>query len=120
MIVPLRNENIIPNYKNSSYIWGPLNSDGSMDPIGGFLATFTPDFFKTLPVAWTGSEYPVGTVKYWPWFWLIVPVYVLVIPMSLLICLIWDHKNFKEDMIKLKKKITNKYNKTLAYFREKK
>ena len=115
--IPLRNENIIPNYKNSSYLWGPLNQDGSMDPIGGFLAIFTPDFFKTIPVAWSESKFAVGAVKYWPWFWLIFPVYILVTPMALLISLIWDHKNFKEDMIKLKKKIKRWCRRFVANFK---
>ena len=103
--IPLRDTDIIPNYKNFSYLWVPLNGDGSMDPIGGFLATFTPEFFTKIPVAWSESEFAVGETKYWPWFWLIFPVFILVTPMSLLICLIWDFKNFKSDMIKIKNRI---------------
>ena len=116
--IPLRNGNIIPNYKNTSYLWGPLNQDGSMDPIGGFLATFTPQFFKTLPVAWTGSKFAVGEVKYWPWFWLIFPVYILVTPMALLLSLIWDFKNFKKDMTILKDKIVAGWGAIVDCFQE--
>ena len=83
-------------YKNTSYIWGP----GTNDAIGNFLAWFTPDVFKTVPV----GQY-AGQQKYWPWFWLIVPVYVIVTPMAFLISLIFDHKAFLSDMRQLKKKV---------------
>lgn len=76
------------DYKNTSYIWGPGNNDA----IGNFLALFTPKFFKTVPV----GEF-AGQLKYWPWFWLIVPCYVLVTPLAFLIALIFDHKSVKED-----------------------
>ena len=102
--IPLRDAGIEPNYKNSSYIWGPGydSEQGKItDGIGAFLAMFTPECFKTLPVAWSGSKYPVGTVKYWPWFWLLCPVYLIVTTLAFLISLIQDHKNFKNDMIKL-------------------
>ena len=84
-------------YKNTSYIWGP----GTNDAIGNFLAWFTPDVFKTVPV----GQYK-GQLKYWPWFWLIVPVYVIVTPMAFLISLIFDHKAFFADMRQLKKKVS--------------
>ena len=84
-------------YKNSSYIWGP----GENDAIGGFLALFTPKLFKTVPV----GEFQ-GQEKYWPWFWLIVPVYLLVTTLSFLIALIFDFKEFKSDMKKAKAKVT--------------
>ena len=82
-------------YKNTSYIWGP----GENDAIGNFLAIFTPDIFKTVPV----GEY-AGQEKYWPWFWLIVPVYILVPVICFLIGIIFDHKNFVSDMKALKAK----------------
>ncbi|MBQ3017050.1 MAG: YwaF family protein [Clostridia bacterium] len=77
------------NYKNSSYIWGP----GTDDAIGDFLAAFCPKFFKTIPV----GEY-AGQEKYWPWFWLIVPVYLIVPFLCFLISLIFDHKSFVSDV----------------------
>ena len=76
-------------YKNSSYIWGP----GTNDAIGDFLALFTPKLFKTVPV----GEF-AGQLKYWPWFWLIVPVYLLVTPLSFLLSLIFDGKSLKADI----------------------
>lgn len=79
-------------YKNTSYIWGP----GTNDAIGNFLATFTPKLFKTIPV----GEF-AGQIKYWPWFWLIVPVYVLVTPLSVLLALVFDHKALSADLDKL-------------------
>lgn len=95
--VPLRDQNDFfgIGYKNSSYIWGP----GTDDAIGNFLATFTPKFFRTVPV----GEF-AGQVKYWPWFWLIVPVYLLVTPLSFLLSMIFDRKAFAKDVKKLTKK----------------
>lgn len=88
--IPLRDagEFFDIGYKNSSYIWGP----GTNDAIGDFLAIFTPKIFKTVPV----GEY-AGQEKYWPWFWLIVPVYLIVPVLSFLLTMIFDHKQFKED-----------------------
>ena len=98
--IPLRNDsdffNI--NYKNSSYIWGPGNNDA----IGSFLAIFTPDFFKTVPV----GQY-AGQEKYWPWFWMIFPVFILVTPLSFLLSMIFDHKQFAEDMKNLPSALKN-------------
>jgi hypothetical protein len=96
--IPLRNrENFFGiDYKNTSYIWGP----GTDDAIGNFLALFTPKFFKTVPV----GEY-AGQLKYWPWFWLIVPCYVLVTPMSVLIGMVFDHKSLKADIAAIKAKL---------------
>lgn len=81
------------DYKNSSYIWGP----GENDAIGSFLAIFTPKIFKTVPV----GEF-AGQIKYWPWFWLITPVYLIVTPLTFLISLIFDHKSLAADVRKLK------------------
>ena len=94
--IPLRNrENFFGiDYKNTSYIWGP----GENDAIGSFLALFTPNFFKTVPI----GEF-AGQTKYWPWFWLIVPCYVLVTPLSVLIGIVFDFKSLKEDLKRLKK-----------------
>lgn len=95
--IPLRDreEFFDIGYKNTSYIWGP----GSNDAIGNFLALFTPKFFKTVPV----GEF-AGQVKYWPWFWMIVPVYVLVTPLSLLVAAVFDRKAMAEDLQKVKLK----------------
>lgn len=82
------------DYKNTSYIWGP----GTNDAIGNFLALFTPEFFKTVPV----GEF-AGQTKYWPWFWLITPVYLIVTPLSLLIALVFDHKSLTADIRELRK-----------------
>lgn len=89
--IPLRNrENFFGiDYKNTSYIWGP----GTNDAIGDFLAIFTPKIFKTVPV----GEF-AGQVKYWPWFWLITPVYLLVTPLSFLLSMVFDHKALAADI----------------------
>ena len=76
-------------YKNSSYIWGP----GTNDAIGDFLALFTPKIFRTVPV----GEF-AGHTKYWPWFWMITPVYLLVTPLSVLVALVFDHNSLVADV----------------------
>jgi hypothetical protein len=99
--IPMRGSDIFCiNYKNSSLIWGP---DGG---IGDFLAWFCPDVFKTIPV----GEY-AGHEKYWPWFWLIVPMFVIVLPIVFAISLIFDYKHFKNDLDKLINWIKTKFNK---------
>lgn len=99
--IPLRDQSDFfgIGYKNSSYIWGP----SSPDAIGDFLALFTPNFFKTIPV----GEY-AGQIKYWPWFWLIVPVYLFVTPLSFGLSMIFDHKALKEDFKALKARVVHK------------
>ena len=76
-------------YKNTSYIWGP----GTDDAIGNFFSLFTPEFFRTVPV----GEF-AGQEKYWPWFWMICPVYLLVTPLSFGLCMIFDRKAFLSDV----------------------
>ncbi len=95
--IPLRltNDFFGIGYKNTSYIWGP----GENDAIGNFLAIFTPDFFKTVPV----GEF-AGQAKYWPWFWIIVPAYVLVTPMAFGLSMIFDHRSLTADVKLLAKK----------------
>ena len=80
------------HFKNTSYIWGP----GENDAIGNFLATFTPNLFKTVPV----GEF-AGQAKYWPWFWIICPAYILVTPLSFIIAAIADRKHLSADIKKL-------------------
>ena len=88
--IPLRSryEFFEIGYKNSSYIWGP----GENDAIGNFLALFCPKIFKTVPV----GQY-AGKAKYWPWFWMICPVYLLVPVLSFLVALVFDFKSFIND-----------------------
>jgi uncharacterized membrane protein YwaF len=99
--VPLRDQNDFfgIGYKNSSYIWGP----GTDDAIGNFLSIFTPKFFRTIPV----GEF-AGQTKHWPWFWLIVPVYVLVTPLSFLIALVFDHRSLAADVKSLHQRLSSK------------
>ena len=94
--IPLRgNDMLNVNYKNTSYIWGP----GANDAIGNFLALFCPDFFKTIPV----GEF-AGQAKYWPWFWLIFPVFLILTPLTFGVSMIFDHKNFGSDCKKFLEK----------------
>ena len=98
--IPLRNNDFFNiNYKNTSYIWGP----GENDAIGNFLAIFTPDFFKTVPI----GEF-AGQAKYWPWFWMIVPVYVLVTPLSILVGMVFDRKSVGKDVKALRQRFSKK------------
>ena len=84
------------HFKNTSYIWGP----GENDAIGEFLALFCPDFFKKVPVGpYAGQE------KYWPWFWMIFPAFILVTPLSFGLSMIFDHKRIVHDL----KQIINKF-----------
>ncbi len=77
------------NWKNTSYIYGP----DLPDSIGKVFAIFCPDFFKTVPVGpYAGQE------KYWPWFWMIFPAFILITPLAFGLCMIFDHKNFASDM----------------------
>ena len=101
--IPLRDGNFVDiNYKNTSYIWG------ADDSIGNFIATFCPSWFKTMKVpvldGGTVTEY-IMVEKYWPWFWMICPVFVLVTPLSFGLSMIFDHKNFKNDVVWLFKHI---------------
>lgn len=94
--IPLRNADIFDtHYKNSSYIWGP----GTDDAIGSFLAVFCPKFFTKIPV----GEF-AGQTKYWPWFWMIFPVFILVTPLAFGLSMIFDHKAFAQDMKNLREK----------------
>jgi hypothetical protein len=104
--VPLRDrdEFFIIGYKNTSYIWGPIENDA----IGNFFALFTPKFLKTVPV----GQY-AGQTKYWPFFWMIIPVYVLVTPLSFGLSMIFDHKNFAADMKKLAARLKGKAKETV-------
>lgn len=91
--IPLRGDDMLNiNYKNTSYIWGP----GRNDPIGEFFALLCPDFFKTIPV----GQY-AGQEKYWPWFWMIFPCFILVTPLSFGLSMIFDSKSFAADLRRL-------------------
>lgn len=99
--IPLRNQSDFfgIGYKNTSYIWGP----GTGDAIGNFFSLFTPEFFKIVPV----GEF-AGQAKYWPWFWIVVPVYVLVTPLSFCLAMIFDHNSLAKDLKALKNRLTHK------------
>ncbi len=95
--IPLRDSDMFDvNFKNSSYIWGP----DLPDAIGSFLAKLCPDIFKTIPVGpYKGQE------KYWPWFWLIFPVFLIVTPLSFGLAMIFDYKNFAADVHLLRERL---------------
>lgn len=98
--IPLRNSDFFDtHYKNSSYIWGP----GTDDAIGSFLSLFCPRCFTIIPV----GEF-AGQAKYWPWFWLICPVFILVTPLSFGVSMIFDRKQFASDMKKVVRLLSRK------------
>lgn len=100
--IPLRGDDIFNiNYKNSSMIWGPVGA------IGEILAIFCPSFFKYIPV----GEF-AGQAKFWPWFWLIFPCYIILTPLCFLISLTTDFKHFKSDLIFAKQYVDTKILKT--------
>ena len=106
--IPLWNEGDFfgIHFKNTSYIWGP----GTNDAIGSFLAMFTPEIFRTVPV----GQY-AGQLKYWPWFWLIVPVYLIVTPLSVLLALPFDHQSLVQDVKKLRSRLRRKRESAIAH-----
>ena len=93
--IDLRGDDIhaIP-YVNNSMIWGP---DGNLSRLIDWAC---PTFFKTIPV----GEH-TGETKYWPWFWLVVPCFVILIPLCFLICMLFDFAHFKQDMLLLQRKL---------------
>ena len=94
--IGLRGDDIhaIP-YINNSLIWGP---DGNISKL---IEWACPSFFKTIPV---GPH--AGEAKYWPWFWLIVPCFIILVPVCFLISMIFDFATFKQDFIKFKFKVS--------------
>ena len=96
--IGLRGDNIheIP-YINNSLIWGP---DGNISKL---IEWACPDIFKTIPV----GEH-AGETKYWPWFWLIVPCFVIVTPVCFGVSMIFDYEHFKTDIESLFKFIKEK------------
>ena len=95
--IPLRGNDIHNiTYVNNSLIWGP---DGNLSKL---IEWACPSLFKTIPVGPNAGE-----TKYWPWFWLIFPCFIIVTPLCFLISLIFDHKNFKNDFDKCKIYIKN-------------
>ena len=93
--IGLRGDDIhtIP-YINNSLIWGP---DGNLSRLIDWAC---PSFFKTIPV---GPH--KGEAKYWPWFWLVVPCFVILIPLCFLISMIFDYKNLRTDALSIKDKV---------------
>ncbi len=90
--IPLRgNDMLHVNYKNTSWIWGPRG-----DAVSVILEALCPDFFKTIPV----GEF-AGQEKYWPWFWMIFPVFILATPLAFALSMIFDHKRFAKDIKEL-------------------
>lgn len=92
--IPPRGDDVhaIP-YVNSSLIWGP---DGTLSKL---IEWACPAFFKTIPV---GPH--AGEAKYWPWFWLVVPCFLLVTPVCFLMSLIFEFNHVKTDVTALVKK----------------
>ena len=97
--IPLRGDDIhaIP-YINNSLIWGP---DGSLSKL---IEWACPSIFKTIPFGPNAGE-----VKYWPWFWLIVPCIIILTPLCFMISMIFDYKHFRSDVLTLKERLKSKH-----------
>ncbi|MBE5756303.1 MAG: hypothetical protein E7342_00720 [Clostridiales bacterium] len=98
----LRNEDFFAiGYRNNSFIWGP-----GEDALAQIFVIFSPKIFRVIPFGpYAGQE------KFWPWFWIIVPVFVYVTPLAFLLCMIFDRKAFISDIKNLYIKIKNKFKK---------
>lgn len=97
--IPMRGDNILDiNYQNTSLVWGPNNN------IAWLMTWCVPKVFRSVPV----GEF-AGVEKYWPWFWLIVPVFVLLTPVCFAICMIFEHRAFRIDCKLLVEKIRDKF-----------
>jgi len=89
--IPLRaGEFFDIGYKNTSFIWGPGD-----DSLAQIFVIFCPKFFRVIPF----GEF-AGQEKFWPWFWLIIPVFIYLTPFAFLLSMIFDHKACKEDVKK--------------------
>ena len=87
--VPLRQGEFLGiGYQNTSFIWGP-GSDDLAKPV----MLLCPVIFKTVPV----GEFK-GQEKYWPWFWITVPVFVYLTIIAFGLCMIFDGKQFISDV----------------------
>lgn len=87
--VALRGDDFLGiGYKNTSFIWGPGD-----DEIAQIFVVVCPEFFRVVPV----GEFQ-GQEKFWPWFWLLVPVFVYLTPIAFGLCMIFEHRNFAQDV----------------------
>ena len=49
-----------------------------------------------------------GQPKFWPWFWLICPAFLLVTPIAFGLTMIFDHRNFRSDIQNLFRRHSSK------------
>lgn len=99
--VGLRGDDMLGiGYKNSSLIWGP---GSEADGLAKIFSWLTPKFMTKVPF----GAY-AGQTKYWPFFWILPATffYFWIIPFFL--CLPWEFKHFKNDIVWLWKKISKK------------
>jgi hypothetical protein len=91
--VGLRNGDLLhPNYRNPSLIFGPPKEiEGTM--LLDFILMWTPKIFLTVPV---GDM--AGQTKYWPVFWVIVPMYLFFSLLSFFISLWVDPMHYVHDL----------------------
>ena len=99
-ITAARSGEVVPNYDNESLVWYPDRAAGP------FLTWLTPEFMKTIPF---GPH--AGEAKYWPFLWLVCPVFFYGLVGCFLLALPFEWKHIKEDFTALKQKIQNRKNK---------
>ena len=99
LLSPRGDDPLVIGYDNESLVWRADRLAGTI------LSWFTPAFLKTMPAGvYAGQEF------YWPFLWMVVPVFIASILGALIICLPFEYKHIKEDFLKLKQKIKNKNN----------
>jgi hypothetical protein len=86
-----------PDYRNSSFIFGPLEE---FEKVAVILTVFTPKLFLTVPV---GPD--AGSPYYWPILWIVIPAYIYICLFSLIFALPFEHAHMKADILRLKENI---------------
>jgi len=79
-----------PNYRNSSFIFGPTMY---FQNVKWILTMWVPKIFLTGPNA--------GQVLYWPIIWLIIPAYIYISLFGFIIGLIFSYQHIKQDVLHL-------------------
>ena len=80
-------------YNNESLVWYPDRLAGSI------LSVFVPDFLKYVPF----GEH-AGEAKYWPFLWIVCPVFIAAFVGCFLLSLPFEWRHVKEDFVNLKAK----------------
>jgi hypothetical protein len=86
----------LPNECNETMAFGYKYDSLTVKNI---LNALCPPFFRTAPADIPSLGILKGDEFYWPVIWLVCPIVILIVPTSFFICLIFDFKNFRRDML---------------------